>query len=38
MVWFDILSPKSTAMYVETVSSHNHTFSWASLTKRLTST
>ena len=40
MVWFDLILYVSVNSfgYVATVSSINHTFSWESLTKQLTST
>ena len=36
--WFDVYVPFNSYGHVETASSHNHTFSWASLSIRLTST
>ena len=40
VVWFDLILnfPVNSYGHVGTVSSPNHTFSWASLTKQLTST
>ena len=37
-IGFVALRPKSTSMVIAGVSSPNHTFSWASLNKQLTST
>ena len=37
-VWFDVYIPVNSYGHVEKVSSPNHTFFWASLTKQLIST
>ena len=38
LVWFEVLLPSLKLWSVKTISSPNHTFSWASLTKPFTST